>query len=254
MRIWHELTKYARPCPISLRGSGKLAANAIRIGFLSGCKRQTRFETGHRRSDFVRSMEISCDIKSRESNFNVTRALQSVDRVMRSRRYAITRGRGGHFHSEAIRTPARLIHPEITSRRFLPFPTTGNRATSYRLARMAGKSVACRLQNAPFVFTRQRVDVTDVLSALSYDGLRPTFGPSVTSYQVGVVPRIRNDCLSSVGDKRRALTFFSSLARVLSHDAFSRNHFSPLHARTRTTCTYIYIYTHTLRFIFKYIF
>lgn len=41
--------------------------------------------------------------------------------------------------------------------------------TSYRFARMAEK--VYRLQNAPFVFTRQRVDVTDVLSALSYDGL-----------------------------------------------------------------------------------
>lgn len=57
-------------------------------------------------------------------------------------------------------------------RRLLLFP--GGREIARQViasARMAEKSVAYGLQNAPFVFTRQRVDVTDVLSALSYDGL-----------------------------------------------------------------------------------
>lgn len=50
---------------------------------------------------------------------------------------------------------------------------TRNHATSYRSTRMVEKVSLTQIVGrvCEFVFTRQRVDVTDVLSALSYDGL-----------------------------------------------------------------------------------
>lgn len=84
-----------------------------------------------------------------------------------------------------------------------------------------GKSVAYRLQNAPFVFTRQRVDVTDVLSALSYDGLLDV---RVVRHSVSGrcrATRIWNDCLVRERQKTRIWrVLFIALAclMTLPHD------------------------------------
>lgn len=84
-----------------------------------------------------------------------------------------------------------------------------------------GKSVAYRLQNAPFVFTRQRVDVTDVLSALSYDGLLDVRAVRHSVSGGCRATRIWNDCLVRERQKTRLTRSFHR-ARVclitLPHD------------------------------------
>jgi len=91
-----------------------------------------------------------------------------------------------------------------------------------------GKSVAYRLQNAPFVFTRQRVDVTDVLSALSYDGLLDV--RAVCHSVSGGCRATDLKWLSCQSNKRCEWRFFHRSRRVASHDVLSQNNFSSRHA------------------------
>lgn len=95
---------------------------------------------------------------------------------------------------------------------FLSFPQWRAIARKLPFRPHSGKSVAYRLRNAPFVFTRQRVDVTDVLSALSYDGL-PDDVRAVRHFVSGGCRVGFEMIVSSVQWKTR-LTFLSSLSRV----------------------------------------
>lgn len=94
-----------------------------------------------------------------------------------------------------------------------------------------GKSVAYRLQNAPFVFTRQRVDVTDVLSALSYDGL-PDVG-AVCHFVSGGCRATDLKWLSRQSSKRRGwrsfhrsrVSYHTYLRKMISHLSANVNGF-----------------------------
>lgn len=85
------------------------------------------------------------------------------------------------------------------------------------------KSVVYRLQNASFVFTRQRVDVTDILSALSYDGL-PDVG-AVCHFVSGRCRAADLKWLSRQSSKRRGcrsfhrsrVSYHTYLHKMISH-------------------------------------